>query len=535
MDTTVANTLLPSDPVAETNRNLVVSHHYTIQPTLLNEVRVGLTYYGVGVNFPISGADAVNRLGLKGLDLSDVPGVNAFPTFNFSDSKGFNAIGRDKTGLLRSQTIQFADNLSWIKGRHTMKFGVDFRRVRYQDLESFGGSNDFGAFTFNAGTFSGNAFADLLLGLPSTSYIAQSGPDTRLHAYHTGVYAQDEWRVSKRLTLNLGLRWQALPPFVSENANLGAFDPRNGGFILPDNGSAREGMLTSINACPGVNPAPPCAKIEKASDVGLGNGLRQFYNKNFQPRVSIAYRPFDDNKTVFRAGFGIFTMTSLGQLSFNTTNINVGIVRTTPNQLVNGQPAFQLPAVRTAPDPLLIAGTGDFYQNVNLNYRDPQSAQWNVTIERQLMDDLTLRVSYVGMNSYRMGQTVDLNQQYPNATGNDATQRPYPNWGRILSSENQAFANYQALQTELNKSFSKGLLFQLNHTWARNLGNAGGDTPGAFSPEVIYGTAVADRFSLGSESRQCLRYQAEPRRRIRNLPVALWQESEVPQENEFLR
>src|SRR5260370_5953866 len=131
-----------------------------------------------------------------------------------------------------------------------MKFGIDFRRVRYTDLESFGGSNDFGAFTFNAATFSGNAFTDLLLGLPSKSYIAQSGPDTMLHAYQTGVYAQDEGHATKNLSVSLGLRWQALSPFVSENHNLGAFHPPNRGFILPNNGTTRPGMLDSINARP---------------------------------------------------------------------------------------------------------------------------------------------------------------------------------------------------------------------------------------------------------------------------------------------
>src|SRR5215813_4165630 len=156
----------------------------------------------------------------------------------------------------------------------------------------------------------------------------------------------------------------------------------------------------------------------------------------------------------------------------------------------------RVPPVRTPDDPLLIAGTGDFYQNVNIHFRDPQSAQWNFTIERQLREDLTLRVSYVGMNSYRMSQTVDLNQQVPNATGNDPARRPYPNWGRLLSSENLGFANYQALQTELNKSFSRGLLFQFNHTWAKNLGNIGGDAPTAFTPEVSYGTAIADRYHM---------------------------------------
>src|SRR5215471_13880618 len=353
-----------------------------------------------------------------------------------------------------------------------MKFGGDIRRVYYYDLESFGGSDDFGQFTFNAGTFTGNAFGDLLLGLPSKSYIAQSGPDVRAHTWQTGLYAQDEWRISRRLTLSLGLRWQALPPFVSDIHNLTAFNPQTGGVLpdaighgdssVPDQATVRPGFLLSINGCPDVNPNIPCAPATRASEVGLGDGVRAFYKGNFQPRVSMAYRPFGDSKTVVRAGFGIFTMTSLGQLSFNTTNIAVAVVRTVANGLSSsGQALYQFPNVRPPDDPLSIAGTGDFYQNTNLHFRDPQSAQWNVTIERELPASMNLRVTYAGINSYRMAQTVDLNQQYPNAQGNDFSARPYPNWGRILSSENLGFANYQSLQTELSKSLSHGLLFQI--------------------------------------------------------------------------
>jgi hypothetical protein len=119
VDTTAANAILPSEKDHETNRNLIVSHNYTIRPTLLNELRFGLAYYAVKVNFPISGAAAVSTLGLTGLDLSDVPGVNAFPNFNFSDGTGFTPFSRDKTGITCSQTLQVADNLSWVKGKHT--------------------------------------------------------------------------------------------------------------------------------------------------------------------------------------------------------------------------------------------------------------------------------------------------------------------------------------------------------------------------------------------------------------------------------
>jgi Carboxypeptidase regulatory-like domain len=517
LSTTVPNSLLPSDSDQETDRNLILSHNYAITNTLVNEARFGLSLFRIGVNFPIEGASAIQQLGLTGLDLSDHPDAEAFPTFNFSDT-GLTPIGRDKAGVTKSQTIQFTDNLSWAKGKHTMKVGVDVRRVAYADIESFGGSDDFGAFTFSGGALTGlpacspsltsptlceSSFADLLLGLPAKSYVAQSGPDVLAHTIQTGIYGQDEWRVNRRLTLTLGLRWQALPPFVSPLNNLTAFDKRNGGVIVPDHNVPVQGFLQSINACSGpynpygvANPALPCGPVESASSQGLGAGVREFYKRNFQPRIGFAYRPFGDDKTVLRGGFGIFTMTNLGQLSFNTTNISVAVVRTTANSVQGGQPAFQFPAVGTAGSPASIAGTGDFYQNTPIDYRDPQSAQWNLTVERELVRDTTLRVSYVGTNSYRMSQTVDLNQLPPAPGVSNPNPKPYPNWGRILSSENEGSVNYEGLQSEINHRSRGGLTLQASHVWAKSLGNVGGDAPTAFSPEVIYGTPVANRFDL---------------------------------------
>ena len=499
LDTIYANVLLPSEQVAEQDRNFIASHSWSIRPNVLNEFRFGLSRFQSRVNFPISGAGAVATLGLTGLDLSDVPNVNAFPTFNFSDGTGFTPIGRDKTGNTRSNTLQFVDNVSLIRGRHTVKLGADIRRLSYYDLESFGGSNDFGAFTFSAGTFSGNAFTDFLLGLPSKSYIAQSGPDIRLNTIQSGVFIQDEIRATNRLTLSLGLRWQALPGFTSELGNLTAFDPKTGGAVVPKDAQLRPGFLTAVNACPGVNPALPCTPIERANTIGLGNSVRGFYSGNYQPRISFAYRPFKNTKTSIRGGFGIFTITNLGQLSFNTTNINASVVRTTANQLANGKPAFTFPNVTIPDDPLTIAGTQDFYQNVALHYRDPQAAQWNFTIEHELPGSLALRVSYVGMNQYRLSQTVDLNQLPASTQPYSSDNRPYRNWGRLLSSENIGFNNYHALQWEINRHMANGLQFQFSHTWAKSLGNVSGDAPSAFAPEVLYGTAVADRFNLGLE------------------------------------
>src|SRR5260370_6242763 len=156
------NNFLPPDQDTEHNNNLIVSHNYLITTNLVNEVRFGLSFWQFQVKFPIQGTSAISTLGLTGLDPSDHLTAGAFPIFNFSDdSRNYSVIGRDQHGVTKSPTIQFADNFTCIKSRHTMKFGVDVRRVRYQDLESFGGADAFGAFTFNKGIFTGNGFANL--------------------------------------------------------------------------------------------------------------------------------------------------------------------------------------------------------------------------------------------------------------------------------------------------------------------------------------------------------------------------------------
>jgi hypothetical protein len=119
-------------------------------------------------------------------------------------------------------------------------------------------------------------------------------------------------------------------------------------------------------------------------------------------------------------------------------------------------------------------------------------------VERELIRDLTLRVSYVGMNSYRMSQTIDLNQVEPSTISPNPNPKPYPNWGRILSTNNAGHVNYQGLQSELNQRFRGGLTLQASHVWAKSIGNVGGDAPTTFNPEIIYGTPVANRFNLAA-------------------------------------
>jgi outer membrane receptor protein involved in Fe transport len=311
----------------EHDRSLIVSYNYTITPKMVNEFRFGFTNSLINTSFPIQGATADNSLGLTGISFANHPNTGAFPTFNFSDGTGFTPIGRDKDGPGQSKTMQFTDNLSRTMGKHTLRFGIDARRVFYETVVRWGQSDDFGAFTFNQGVFTGSSFGDFLLGAPNTDFIVASSPNTNEPSVQWGIYAQDQWQVNDRLTVNIGLRWELLPEFTENQGDIANFDPRNGDVVVPDillnktvpsspllqaNYNA---FLVSFNACslPTRNMSLPCTNVVTASQDHLSQSLRNTYWGDYDPRVGIAFRPFRDNKTVFRAGFGIFTQTPLGQ------------------------------------------------------------------------------------------------------------------------------------------------------------------------------------------------------------------------------
>ena len=391
-----ANPLLPDDSDSVHNRSLLVSHTWVLTPRLLNEFRFGFTNVITSVGFPIEGADALSQLDLTGVNISQHPTTHAFPTFNFSAGTGFTPIGRDKTGVTQSKTTQFTDNLTWTRGKHTLKTGLDARRVRYFDLESFApvfNSDDFGDFIFQP-TFTGNAFGDFLEGAPTSLFFAVSSPDVGGTAWQYGVFGQDEYQLNSRLTLSYGLRWQILPGFNEDGGNLANFDQRNNSIVVPDNLAAylaqqniqasNLAFQQSFNACNLGYTALPCTNYVTASQDHLPQSLRNIYKRNFQPRVSLAYRPFNDTKTVIRAGFGIFTMTNLGPLSFNNSGNPTSALHTYTNSVTaNGTPLIQFP--NTAPPTVGVQyGGGGLDQGVDPNYRDPQSNQWNLTVERQL-------------------------------------------------------------------------------------------------------------------------------------------------------
>lgn len=519
---TPANNFLPSDGAYEKNRSLVASYNYSITPTLLNEFRFGFTNYNENDTFPIEGATAISQLGLvfnQPVGIASHPTADAFPTFNFSDGSITN-IGQDRVAPTVSGHIQFTDNLTKIIGEHTLRFGVDVRREKFNAEMYYLPSDDFGNFTFS-GTLTGYSFGDFLLGLANPSYFAVTGPQMNASTVQWGVYGQDTWQVNSHLTVNFGLRWEYLPAFQESNGDIATYlvtgqnqitvvVPNKFYPFIATNPTYQQiytGFLQGFNACalPNRNPLLPCSNIETASQAGLPQGLRYTPMHNFDPRISIAWRPFNDNKTVIRAGFGIYTMTTLGPMSFNSGIIALSDLLTYNNTVTNGVAAFQFPNV-APPGAAASFGGGDFEEANNPHWNDPSSAQWNFTVERQVTASSAVRLSYTGQGAYHLPITIDLNQipasTTPYTVPNNGysvvdPRAPYQNWNLLMDSESIGNQNYQAGTAEFTQRASGGLTFQANYTFAKNISNAqGSDAPTVYAGEEPYASEIADAYNM---------------------------------------
>ncbi len=509
-----ANAFLPNDEAREQNRSLTLSYNYVLSPTTVNEFRFGLTHFTENETFPIQGASAINQLGLilnNGINLSAHPTGEAFPTFSFSDGTITN-MGQGRVGTTISSNIQFTDNLTRVVHKHSLRFGLDARRQFYSAPMFYAPSDDFGDFAFN-GSITNYSFGDFLLGLPQ-SFFAVTSPQINASSWHWGVHGQDEWQVNHHLTLNFGLRWEYLPAFIENSGDLASFDPQINSIVVPDKffstvgnsplfSTIYNGVLESFNGCslPNRNTALACTNVVSASKAGLPQGLRQTPMHDFDPRVSLAYRPFNDDKTVIRAGFGLFTATTLGPLSFNNAGVGLSDLLSFPNSVKNGVPAFQFP--QTSIPGLVSLGGGSFEEGNDPHFKDPTSAQWNLTVERQATPDTVVRLSYVGQGTWHLPATVDLNQipasttPYVAANGWADPRSPYQNFGMLMYAQSIGNANYQAGTVEVQHRNSHGLSFLGSYTLAKSISNAQGtDAPTAFAGEEPYAVEIANRFNL---------------------------------------
>ncbi len=401
---------------------------------------------------------------------------------------GYSTIG-DYGGSERSPqiTTSLADNYTFIRGHHTLKAGIqaDFTRISSNPtVIGFGASpasgNGLGSFTFNA-RYTGNGFGDFLLGYPVAT--ARDTPTlvNLLTQQQYNAYFQDDWRVSSRLTLNIGVRWYKQTQMHERDDSWSNFDFSNGKLIV----RSVDGQLPRL-AIPQLLAAYPFTPSEKN---GWGQDVILADRGNFEPRFGFAFRPFNDAKTVLRGGYGIYVGSipayiGLRQISWSNSPF---FLRETFEAAAGNTPSLTL----ANPFP---SGGGAVSANpsltaVNRQLRNSQSQQWNLTIERQLLRNLGLRVTYLGNKATR-APWYNYNRNLPivQKAGTIQSNRPYQPFADIstLDTNGNAFTNQ--LQAELTRRLPSGLYVMSNFTWNKAIDNV----PVSASPQNPY-NAAADR------------------------------------------
>jgi outer membrane receptor protein involved in Fe transport len=419
------------------------THIFT--PNLVNEARVGYIRFGFYRIQQDSTVDVVHALGIGGLtDAGVTPFNNGAPQITMT---GYVTIG-GATNLPQGRhdnNYNYIENMTWTKGSHTMKWGVDYLHILFN---SFFTSNGRGAFTFQ-NTFTGNAVADLLLGLPQS---ATRNPGTPFHnaiADNYGIYFQDDWKVTPKLTVNFGLRWDVDLPARERVDKIASFDPITN--TLKDAQGFRWTIQNGL-----LTPTP---------DPSLKGA--QMWNtdwNNFGPRVGIAWRPFGGTKTVIRSGFGSFYnhqitgngITPLNRNSPYRNSQTAGPFSATSSPLPNLANAFSGNPSATPP-------------GISQNFRTAYTNEWSFGIQRELASNLLVEVSYVGNESHDLPTVWNINQAFPGTVGSVQSRRPYQPWGNITGGFISSIgnANYNGLQARLERRFAKGLSFVASYSWSK--------------------------------------------------------------------
>jgi hypothetical protein len=405
-----------------------------------------------------------------------------------------------------SNIVQGLDNVTWSKGKHTFKFGGDVRHMSDHDDNVFGNYSA-GQYFFNNTTqysdingnpvYIGDPYTAFLLGYPDYTYVSEqiNHPAMNGRGWGYGFFAQDDWKITSRLTLNLGLRYELHPPLKDADYNTAAFLPTynvggvTGAVVVPNQTALG---YTSSDFATSIAPSP----IITAAQAHIPTTLRYTDKKDFGPRIGFAWRLAGTDKTVLRGGWGRFIEQPLGFSLVSGWAVSSSFVNYTGQSQTapGGAPAISFPS----PFSSVVPGGASFQYAFPIHYVDPSVQQWNLTLEQDLGHDIGMRLSYIGSHGSNLETFVDLNQVQPNTIGwSNAfpVDAPFQSWGYIESIVNGAQSNYNSMSAALSKRFVNGLQFQASYTWTRDLSDAQGYAPSSLTTE---GNSVSsDRFNLG--------------------------------------
>jgi len=439
------------------DRAATISYTHSFRPNLLNEARWGFCLNNNPINYDLNlgstqhGLEIVKELGLVGL-APDLPDINGILNLTFSNGMTglFQSPWRKKG--YRTHTEEFQDHVSWFRGRHTLKVGFNLLRAEYDDFGA--NTNLFGNVRFSD-KFTGNPYADFLLGIPTTASRAFPPIEVNRNRWSYDFFVVDDFKINPKLTLNLGVRYELHLNWRENNNLMSLFDVKSGTVVIPDGATSQVSSIFPKNY----------VGISEASSVGFDSKHLIHQDKNnIAPRVGLAYRPWGNN-TVIRAGWGMFYNVvplayalGFGDVPFvlnepsytnSSTNPQVVFPRVFPNTGTGGPSTVGLPVAQ------------------NPDYKTPYSMQYNFTIERQQWNT-GFRVSYIGTSMRKGPWMYNYNSPVPDNRPFIEKPRPFGDFPEVWYVTNGAGHQYNGLTVQAQRQLSGGLYFQSSWTWARD-------------------------------------------------------------------
>jgi hypothetical protein len=481
--------LLNGDAVVTNFEQYMVTNTRVFTAAVVNEARFGFSkfYNTTGPQLAFS-RDVVGEL--------KVPGLNSGPPVQWGIPSialdhGLSGFGNGSEGPYENnnRSVQVIDNLSIMRGKHSFKFGGELRWDKYAQI-----GNQFarGQFSFqrnatrNPGVpgITGDAFADFLLGQPYQAEVAVSIANADFRASTFYLYFDDTWKISSRVTINAGLRYENTPPWEDQTGTLfnlivpyehqptdfrNAQPPRNMYPFFMRQGPARQNCFEGIKISPWPADISPAIAVFGPPDVrcdgSLSNRLVGRDNNDFAPRLGITWAPTD--KWVIRTGGGMFYTQDTGNPRFDMARNLAGRGRdnsdvkflTWDNAVPQGG---SLP-----PRPYSFANQYD--------RRTPYSVQYMFNVQREMPGNTMFEIGYLGSVSRRLEALRSVNEALPapRTSGLSVAQRsPFPNLGIVQLVDNGGKANYNSLGSKLTKRYSNGLTYLMSYTWSKSIDTA---------------------------------------------------------------
>jgi hypothetical protein len=454
----VGGLIVPQKP-----QNLAANLTSVLTPRFLNEFRASYgrqihRQRGQNSGNPIAANAGIPFAPKQGSVAGFVEGIGFGNTI-------FTALNEQQPWFLTVNSFQFYDGVTWSRGKHNIKAGGDIRRHR---ADAFYGTRLNNQYTFS-GQFSGDGFSDFLLGNMASSSIALAPNETgRFRRTMMSLYVLDDWKVSPKLTLNIGMRYEFGQVPRELSGLTPNFDP-----TLANGGGGLRFPKHNTNAAPFYQRVRP--------DLGFGLLDRETIftsdKNNIAPRFGFAYRPFTGNRTVVRGGYGIYY--SGPQLM----NLVQNSVTGPPAQLWAGytsdltRPTLTWAGDINNPNGSLATAIFGVLTTPENNWIDGYTQQWSLSIGQEIGKSTVLEVQYLGSKSTHLENSLDYNATQP-GPGNVQTRVPWPKWNRVFGFNSSGASNYHGLLLTAEKRMGQGLMFKGAYTWSKTLAKNGARSTG---------------------------------------------------------